>query len=66
MDPTEAELGQIGVLQDAFDWAGVTGELGQMLHGGLQRIREVPLIGRLTTTMPMLYRASLDPWKRRE
>ena len=49
MDPTDAELGNINVVEDALDWAGVEGVLAERLRekmGGLQRIREVPLIGR--------------------
>eukprot|EP00435_Cladocopium_sp_Y103_P023871 s672_g5.t2 len=49
MDPTEAELGQINTVQDALDWAGVDDDLQRLLLeilGGVQRVREVPLIHR--------------------
>ena len=49
MDPTDEELTQIAQYQDALDWAGVEGELAAALQeatGGVQRIREVPLITR--------------------
>ena len=49
MDPTNQELAQIQVLQDALDWAGVQGDLSTMLTetmGTLERVREVPLITR--------------------
>ena len=49
MDPTDEELTQIAQYQDPLDWAGVQGELAAALQeatGGVQRIREVPLITR--------------------
>eukprot|EP00435_Cladocopium_sp_Y103_P007503 s3840_g2.t1 len=49
MDPTDAELNQIAVYQDALDWAGVEGDLAAALEGatgGVQRVREIPLIPR--------------------
>ena len=49
MDPTEAELAQITTIQEALDWAGVEGPLLESLReaiGGLERVREIPLIGR--------------------
>lgn len=66
MDPTEEELGRINALQDALDWAGVADELAQTLiddMGGLQRIREVPLISRGTwdQTVTALRLPDADP-----
>ena len=49
MDPTEAELQQINDVRGAMDWAGVDGDLENALLqalGGVQRVREVPLITR--------------------
>eukprot|EP00435_Cladocopium_sp_Y103_P033271 s625_g8.t1 len=49
MDPTDEELANINTVQDALDWAGVAGVLQQELIdtlGGVQRVREVPLIHR--------------------
>ena len=49
MDPTDEELGQIAQLQDALDWAGVDGDVVaafQAASGGVQRLREIPLITR--------------------
>lgn len=51
MDPTEAELQAIDGLDAAARWAGLEGELRASLlrsMGGLQRVREVPLIPRPT------------------
>lgn len=49
MDPTDAELAQINTVQDALDWSGIEGDLQRQLLevlGGVQRVREVPLIHR--------------------
>lgn len=51
MDPTEAELQAIDGLEAAARWAGLEADLrGALLRimGGLQRVREVPLIPRPT------------------
>eukprot|EP00435_Cladocopium_sp_Y103_P022468 s2001_g5.t1 len=67
MDPTEEELAAINTVDDALDWAGVAGVLRQSLldaMGGVQRVREVPLIHRQawdTTVEALVMPEDADP-----